>query len=141
MFCPTHLVLCPRLIGVFGTNATRAAICTKSRYLTHPTTRTDQTTRLTRLPLQSRSYLITDLVGNCPSTTQPSPSNMADQMTGPERVALIKDQLHEVLKPEIIEDIVVKQNRPLVVYWGINWPRPAPPPQARTADQSLTEPS
>ena len=35
-----------------------------------------------------------------------------------EKIALIKDQLQEVLKPEIIEDVIVKQNRPLKIYWG-----------------------
>jgi len=35
-----------------------------------------------------------------------------------ERIALIQENLAEVLKPEIIEDVVKKQNRPLVIYWG-----------------------
>ncbi|KAI9803846.1 MAG: hypothetical protein M1825_001726 [Sarcosagium campestre] len=43
---------------------------------------------------------------------------MADSLTAQEKIALIKQNLQEVLKPEIIEDIIVKQNRPLVVYWG-----------------------
>ena len=33
-------------------------------------------------------------------------------------LALIKDQLQEVLKEDIIEDVILKQKRPLVVYWG-----------------------
>ncbi len=36
-----------------------------------------------------------------------------------EKVALIHSQLQEVLKPEIIEDVIVKQDRPLVIYWGV----------------------
>ncbi|KAI9675196.1 MAG: hypothetical protein M1829_003556 [Trizodia sp. TS-e1964] len=43
---------------------------------------------------------------------------MADSLSPQEKVALIKENLQEVLKPEIIEDIVVKQNRPLIIYWG-----------------------
>jgi tyrosyl-tRNA synthetase len=35
-----------------------------------------------------------------------------------EKIALINQNLQEVLKPEIVEDVVVRQNRPLVVYWG-----------------------
>ncbi|KAF2102195.1 tyrosyl-tRNA synthetase [Rhizodiscina lignyota] len=43
---------------------------------------------------------------------------MADDMAAAERIALINKNLQEVLNPEIIEDIIVKQNRSLVVYWG-----------------------
>ncbi len=35
-----------------------------------------------------------------------------------ERIALIHENLQEVLKPEIIEDVIKRQNRPLVIYWG-----------------------
>ena len=35
-----------------------------------------------------------------------------------EKIALIKENLQEVLKPEILEDVLVKQDRPLKVYWG-----------------------
>ena len=43
---------------------------------------------------------------------------MADTLSADEKIALIKEQLQEVLKPEIIEDVIKKQNRPLVIYWG-----------------------
>ncbi|KAI9771010.1 MAG: hypothetical protein M1840_002714, partial [Geoglossum simile] len=42
---------------------------------------------------------------------------MAD-LSPQEKIALINQHLQEVLKPDIIEDVIVKQNRPLVVYWG-----------------------
>ena len=35
-----------------------------------------------------------------------------------ERIALIKENLQEILKPEILEDVIVKQDRPLKIYWG-----------------------
>ena len=43
---------------------------------------------------------------------------MAEQLNPHEKLALIKENLQEVLKPEILEDVIVKQNRPLVIYWG-----------------------
>lgn len=42
---------------------------------------------------------------------------MAD-LTPEQKVELITRGLQEVLKPEIINDIVVKEQRPLAVYWG-----------------------
>lgn len=39
-------------------------------------------------------------------------------MTPEESIALIKKNLQEVLNPEIIDDVILKQKRPLVVYWG-----------------------
>ena len=44
---------------------------------------------------------------------------MAKELTAHEKIALIHSHLQEVLKPEIIKDVVVKQDRPLVIYWGI----------------------
>jgi tyrosyl-tRNA synthetase len=44
---------------------------------------------------------------------------MTETMSAQEKIALIKENLQEVLKPEIIEDVIVKQNRPLIIYWGI----------------------
>lgn len=41
-----------------------------------------------------------------------------NELTPEEKYALIKENLDEVMKPEIIEDIVLKQKRPLVIYWG-----------------------
>ncbi|KAL9029489.1 MAG: hypothetical protein Q9196_002272 [Gyalolechia fulgens] len=43
---------------------------------------------------------------------------MADAMSAQEKIALIKENLQEVLKEDIIEDVIVKQNRPLKIYWG-----------------------
>lgn len=42
-----------------------------------------------------------------------------ERMTVQERIALINHNLQEVLNPEIIEDVMVKQNRNLEVYWGM----------------------
>ncbi len=35
-----------------------------------------------------------------------------------EKLALIQDQLQEVMRGDILEDVIIKQNRPLVIYWG-----------------------
>lgn len=35
-----------------------------------------------------------------------------------EKLALIYTNLQETLKPEIIEDVVIRQKRPLSIYWG-----------------------
>lgn len=44
---------------------------------------------------------------------------MANKELSPqEKLALIKDQLAEVLREDILEDVIIKQDRPLVVYWG-----------------------
>lgn len=39
-------------------------------------------------------------------------------MTPEESIALIKANLAEVLNPEIIDDVILNQKRPLKVYWG-----------------------
>ncbi len=41
-----------------------------------------------------------------------------DVASADERIALIQENLQEVLKPEIIEDVISRQKRPLVIYWG-----------------------
>ncbi|KAL8831524.1 MAG: hypothetical protein Q9170_005254 [Blastenia crenularia] len=43
---------------------------------------------------------------------------MADSMSAQEKLALIRENLQEVLREDIIEDVIVKQNRPLKIYWG-----------------------
>lgn len=43
---------------------------------------------------------------------------MAETLSADERIALINQNLQEVLKPEIIENVIKKENRPLVIYWG-----------------------
>lgn len=43
---------------------------------------------------------------------------MADTLSADQKIALINENLQEVLKPEIIEDVIRKQDRPLVIYWG-----------------------
>ncbi|KAI9792748.1 MAG: hypothetical protein M1833_001029 [Piccolia ochrophora] len=43
---------------------------------------------------------------------------MADSLNAQQKVALIKENLQEVLKPEILEDVICKENRPLAIYWG-----------------------
>ena len=44
---------------------------------------------------------------------------MEDSMNVQEKLALIKENLQEVLREHIIEDVLVKQNRPLKIYWGM----------------------
>lgn len=43
---------------------------------------------------------------------------MAAQLSPQESIALIKANLAEVLNPEIIDDVILNQKRPLKVYWG-----------------------
>ncbi|KAL8727768.1 MAG: hypothetical protein Q9166_005823 [cf. Caloplaca sp. 2 TL-2023] len=43
---------------------------------------------------------------------------MAQSMSAEDKLALIYENLHEKLKEEIIENVIVKQNRPLKIYWG-----------------------
>jgi tyrosyl-tRNA synthetase len=43
---------------------------------------------------------------------------MAGKLSPQQKIDLIRENLQEVLKPEIIEDVIVKQNRSLVIYWG-----------------------
>ena len=40
------------------------------------------------------------------------------ELSPQEKLALVKDQLAEVLREDILEDVMIKQNRPLVIYWG-----------------------
>jgi hypothetical protein len=35
-----------------------------------------------------------------------------------QKIALINENLQEVLRPDIIENAIVKEKRPLVIYWG-----------------------
>ena len=49
---------------------------------------------------------------------------MAAKLSADESIALINQNLQEVLKPEIIEDVIKKQNRPLIIYWGMTVPSP-----------------
>jgi tyrosyl-tRNA synthetase len=44
--------------------------------------------------------------------------NMASKLSPEESIALIKANLAEVLNPEIIDDVILKEKRPLKVYWG-----------------------
>ena len=44
---------------------------------------------------------------------------MAEQMSREERLQLIYENLQEVLKPDIIEQVVLKEDRPLKIYWGM----------------------
>jgi tyrosyl-tRNA synthetase len=43
---------------------------------------------------------------------------MASKTSPEESIALIKANLAEVLNPEIIEEVILKEKRPLKVYWG-----------------------
>ena len=42
----------------------------------------------------------------------------SDSLSPEEKLALIKENLQEVLKEDIIEDVILKQKRPLKVYFG-----------------------
>ncbi|RMZ83113.1 hypothetical protein DV738_g1201, partial [Chaetothyriales sp. CBS 135597] len=42
----------------------------------------------------------------------------SNELSPEEKLALIKDQLAEVMRPDIIEKIVLEEKRPLVIYWG-----------------------
>ncbi|KAI9832812.1 MAG: hypothetical protein M1826_000978 [Phylliscum demangeonii] len=39
-------------------------------------------------------------------------------MDAPSKISLITQNLQEVLKPEILEDVIRKHHRPLKIYWG-----------------------
>ncbi len=43
---------------------------------------------------------------------------MASNLSADESIALIHENLQEVLRPDIIEDVIKNQKRPLVIYWG-----------------------
>lgn len=44
---------------------------------------------------------------------------MAERELQPEeKLALIKDQLQEVLREDILENVILKEQRPLIIYWG-----------------------
>jgi len=43
---------------------------------------------------------------------------MADELSPQGKIALIKENLQEILKPEIIEHVIIKEQRPLKIYWG-----------------------
>ena len=41
-----------------------------------------------------------------------------EELTTDKKIKLIHQNLQEVLRPDIIEGVIVKQNRPLIIYWG-----------------------
>ena len=43
---------------------------------------------------------------------------MGDNISGKEKLALICEDLQETLKLDIIEDVILRQNRPVRIYWG-----------------------
>ncbi|CAD6589188.1 MAG: hypothetical protein ASARMPRED_003956 [Alectoria sarmentosa] len=43
---------------------------------------------------------------------------MAEHLSREQRLKLIHQNLQEVLKPEIIEHVVLKEDRPMKIYWG-----------------------
>jgi tyrosyl-tRNA synthetase len=45
-----------------------------------------------------------------------------EDLTPEQKLELIKEQLAEVMQPSIIENIVLKEQRPLAIYWGIILP-------------------
>jgi tyrosyl-tRNA synthetase len=46
---------------------------------------------------------------------------MARDLTPEEKVALIKLNLQEVLRPDILDEVIIKEKRPLVIYWGLGF--------------------
>ncbi len=47
---------------------------------------------------------------------------MAGSMSAQDKLALIYENLHEKLKEEIIEDVIIRQDRSLKIYWGDSHP-------------------
>ena len=43
---------------------------------------------------------------------------MADDLSPEQKLALVRENLQEILKGKIIEDIILKEKRPLKIYWG-----------------------
>ena len=41
------------------------------------------------------------------------------ELSREDRLKLIHQNLQEILKPDIIEQIVLKEDRPLKIYWGM----------------------
>ena len=96
------------------------------RWLEPPLWRVPPLTRMT-MPHKSIGLSGTrnDSIGTCQvfstlnvDLDSPYPFGMATELTPQEKLALIRQNLQEVLKPEIIEDVIVKQNRPLAIYLG-----------------------
>lgn len=44
---------------------------------------------------------------------------MADDLTPQQKLDLIKENLSEIMHLDIVEDIVLKQKRPMTIYWGV----------------------
>ncbi len=71
-----------------------------------------------KLPSPETSNIQTNtaLLGN-PSTFD---TNGVPQKSSPqERMEWITSHLQEVLNPEILEDVIYKQLRPPIIYWGV----------------------
>jgi tyrosyl-tRNA synthetase len=47
-----------------------------------------------------------------------TPPVTPDSLTAEEKYELITRGLQEVLKPEIVRDVLTEEKRPLVIYWG-----------------------
>lgn len=41
------------------------------------------------------------------------------ELSAQQKYELVTSGLHEVLKPEVLEDVILKQQRPLAIYWGM----------------------
>lgn len=66
------------------------------------------------------TYIIADLLCSGIPVSELSVSPMmAEQLSREERLKLIYQNLQEVLKPGIIEQVVLKEDRPLKIYWGM----------------------
>ena len=56
-----------------------------------------------------------------PSQVEPRLLDIAENMADldpQQKIALINENLQEVLRPDIIENAIVKEDRPLAIYWG-----------------------
>lgn len=62
---------------------------------------------------------IAGMSGSTEAMAVPINGHRADSLNKDDKMGLITSKLQEVLNPEIIEDIVVKKEQPLVVYWGM----------------------
>ncbi len=67
--------------------------------------------------LRTPSLLPLHLLRHSP-TIPPLPIMAGKELSPQEKLSLIKEQLQETLREDILENIILKEQRPLVIYWG-----------------------
>lgn len=76
----------------------------------------------TQLRLEEKNTQVMQLIASEPkpcADTEQATSHEGDALSPKEKVALITSNLQETLNPEILEDVLFKQQRPLIIYWGM----------------------